>query len=370
MKHLIYGNGVTIQFGGRDYTNAKIIKRAINNVNTKDFPKEIYPREIKEYLLILHKEIKKVIYGIYDNLVFTNEQKESLIKFKERYNNFNSNTKVHDVGLEDYFLIHILFCNKYQINSSDRYQFKEALRVFFLDAIYNNGQIQELYKEFSLEFIEFLNNFDCIYTTNYDWNVEKVIEKDIEYIHGSFHTLSDIYNPESLRNKLPDAPTKSIDLLIEDFGHLYSDALTSYSGENKKFNIDTMKSANKGMNKFISGLKEKPELENEILEWEMAENELVRNLYHAIRIKQKENTLNFNYNKALENFGEIQGELNILGLSPFNDNHIFQAIQNNNKIKSVNYYFFTEEEKSSIRSILDNHSLKFTDVKSFWRDVC
>lgn len=47
--NLLIGNGVTIQFGGQDYTNAKIIKRACNNVNTKKYPSKVYPHETLRY---------------------------------------------------------------------------------------------------------------------------------------------------------------------------------------------------------------------------------------------------------------------------------------------------------------------------------
>lgn len=82
LKSIIIGNGVTIQFGGKDYLNDKIIKRAINNVNTKKFPSEIYPREIKEWLLLLHSRVVDIVAGKYDACAYTEEMKQSLKYFK------------------------------------------------------------------------------------------------------------------------------------------------------------------------------------------------------------------------------------------------------------------------------------------------
>ncbi len=56
-KQLLVGNGVNIQFGGLDYTNQNIIKRAFNYLETNNYPSEIYPIEIGEY-------IKEHLYGM------------------------------------------------------------------------------------------------------------------------------------------------------------------------------------------------------------------------------------------------------------------------------------------------------------------
>ena len=53
-----------------------------------------------------------------------------------------------------------------------------GLEKLFLNAIFNEGELQKLYMNLSderkLELQNSLNKFDNIYTINYDWNIEKI----------------------------------------------------------------------------------------------------------------------------------------------------------------------------------------------------
>ena len=49
-----------------------------------------------------------------------------------------------------------------------------------------------------------------------------------------------------------------------------------------------------------------------------------------------------------ENFKDIKDELHINGLSPNNDDHIFNLIRNNKNIKRVIYYYYSQHEKEYI----------------------
>jgi hypothetical protein len=37
MKNILVGNGINIEFGGKDYCNSEIIKRLMSNLQTKDY---------------------------------------------------------------------------------------------------------------------------------------------------------------------------------------------------------------------------------------------------------------------------------------------------------------------------------------------
>jgi hypothetical protein len=365
LNSIIIGNGVTVQFGGNEYLNDRIIKRAINNINTKNFPSEIYPREIKDWLFLLYSRIPYIVAGEYDFCAYTQSMKESLIYFKERYKNFNSKVKVHHIGFEDYFLVHFLVCYKEKIVNPDRFNVKESLRCLFLDSIYNKGKIQNLHFNFPKKFVEFLNGFDNLFTTNYDWNIERATDRYVNYLHGSFHVLADVYNPESFRNKLNDRPFNSA-TTIKGYEHLYSNALTSYSGEDKKFALDMQINANIAVEKFVNGLREKPELREQINEWGNSDNQILKNMHQSILLKEKDEELRFSENRSLNNISNLIGCLSILGLSPYNDNHIFESIISNNNLTDINFYYYDINETEIVQSTIMNKNITFIDVRTLW----
>lgn len=364
-SNILVGNGVTIQFGGKEYTNDRIIRRAINNINTKNFPGEIYPREIKDWVLYLHSMVPNVINGQYDNYTNTSDMKKSLISFKERYKEVAYKAKIHQIGFEDYFLLNFLLCNKEKIINPDRYNIKESLRLFFIDSIYNKGEIQKIYLKYPKGYISFLNNFEGLFTTNYDWNIEKATNRTVQYLHGSFHQLEDVYNPNSFRNKLSDGPYKNT-VVNKKHIHLYSNALTTYSGENKKFIVEQSAQANVALEKFSKGLKEKPKLWEEVNEWMNSDNQMLINLAESIHLKSNNETLTVSENKSIHNLSVTNGELTILGLSAINDDHLFDTINNNIGISKITYFYYDPSEIYSIRSTFSDKEVVLKDVKELW----
>ena len=292
----------------------------------------------------------------------------SLKSFKLRYSNLQKYFRASDIGFEDYFLLHYLLCGKYKVVNPDRYTIMQCLRMFFIDSIYNFGKIQTLYKLYPNMFVDFLNSFDSIYTTNYDFNLEKATEKRVEYLHGAFHIVDDAYNPHSLRNSLSDNPFKSNKLQIPDeFMYLHSTALMTYSGDNKEFYIDTMINANSGLEKLATGYLEKPELQETVNAWK--NDPIMSKLYEALQLKLSNPSLQFQESTSLNTFKSIEGELDIIGLSPFNDNHIFEAISKNKNLATINYYYYDPHEIDSVKSILEGKSTNYRSIVTFWQDI-
>jgi len=62
---------------------------------------------------------------------------------------------------------------------------------------------------------------------------------------------------------------------------------------------------------------------------------------------------------------DITGKLNIIGLSPFNDRHIFEVI-NDSKISECTFYYYDKNEIDIIASLLNKKQLAFLDVTDFW----
>ncbi len=100
MKNVLIGNGVIIQFGGKQYLNSAIIQRALDNVSTSDFPSHLYPKECAEFVVALQIEHRKVLNGEYDEYVFTSYDRLSLEDFKKRYEK-NISYSITEIGFED-----------------------------------------------------------------------------------------------------------------------------------------------------------------------------------------------------------------------------------------------------------------------------
>lgn len=98
-----------------------------------------------------------------------------------------------DIGFEDYYLLHDLCCHKTGTGNPDQFYVREALRIAYLFAIYNDGKLNELYRLYPRKFVDYLKDFDTIFTTNYDSNVDSVVEKTVYHIHGQFDKLASVY---------------------------------------------------------------------------------------------------------------------------------------------------------------------------------
>lgn len=91
---------------------------------------------------------------------------------------------------------------------------------------------------------------------------------------------------------------------------------------------------------YLSDTNAKQEIDN----WTNDSNKLTANLGYAIQLKAIHPELTFLDNYHFTNFQAITGDLTILGLSPWNDFHIFEAI-NNAALDNCTFLYFNEDEK-------------------------
>lgn len=220
MKHLLVGNGINIQFNPTDYTTQQIVLRILKNCDREDFPSHIivnFPYLLKNYLGLLFLEARDVIEGKYDQYANCSAERSSLNSFREQYASRIRTLRMTDIGFEDYYLLHDLCCHKTGTRNPEQFYIREALRIAYLFAIYNDGKLNELYKLYPEKFINYLRDFDSIFTTNYDSNVDSVVANPVYHIHGQFDKLSAVYDPTSFRNQLPDAPSKDMRLIQNTF---------------------------------------------------------------------------------------------------------------------------------------------------------
>lgn len=369
MNNLLIGNGININFGGLDYTNKKIILRAIERIKSPYINPDINGIEILQFLELIFKELNNIICGKYDIFAITSYEKLSLEEFKTRYKKDRDNLKIYDVGFEDYFLMFELFCRKNKISNPERFNYRGLLKRFFINSIYNDGKIQELHKSYPRKVKIYLKSFDEIYTTNYDSNIEKCTGTKVNYLHGAFHIFDDVYNPKSFRNQLSDKPSTETPI-IKGFEHLFSNVLTSFSGFSKNHTMNEPKLANSAISKFAEGIKANQSFAKEINSWSQSDDSILKNLGEAILLKKNQSDLKINEYYPIDSFKVIKDDLTIIGLSPYNDSHIFKMINDNISIKSITSYFYTKHESDIVKSLLNNKKdIRFSDVKQFWFDL-
>lgn len=242
------------------------------------------------------------------------------------------------------------------------------MRIAYLLSIYNDGLLDELHKKYPQNFVEHLRDFDSIFTTNYDSNIDSVVKKPVFHIHGWFKQLSAVYDATSFRNQLPDAPIK--DAVIDDkYYYLYSNALTTHCGDYKQFQLKQYSYANEAIAKLAVAYETNPSVKKDIESWIADPNKITANMGHAVKLKVSNPDLVFSDNFHFDELSKIEGELEILGLSPWNDFHIFEAIEKS-KVTQCTYYYFSDEQRDKVLEMLPTlHSkglLKLCPLKNFW----
>lgn len=365
LRNILFGNGINIQFGGLDYLSKNIIKRALKNIREDNFPKEIYPKEVGEYLIMLHNESKNILKGKYDSCAITEKERYELKVFKNQYRSLLKKSKVSDIGFEDYFLINQLVLRKTKASSHERLCSIQGLECLFIDSVYNNGLINELHNNYPRGFKEWLGEYKNVFTTNYDRNIEIAGSCDVKYLHGAFHIRKDIYKDESFRNKFSDRPIKEA-TIIEGYDYLYSTCLTTYSGSLKKFAAEMSDNANIGVEKFVKAYKDNPVVKKDIDSWKDDKNMVVRKMYESVMIKLENPELKFNDRYPFEDFKMMTGELDIIGLSPNNDVHLFEAINTNENLHKLTYYYRGDKDRINIKNLFPQKEVQLIDVKEFW----
>ncbi|MGM1022996.1 MAG: hypothetical protein ACQEXV_21410 [Bacillota bacterium] len=368
MKNMLIGNGITIQFGGSEYLNSNILRRAIENIRQGNYPKEIYPKELEMWFPVLFEELKLILIGEYDKYVVTQSDIQILSDLKLRYRKIKRNDTYDSIGFEDYFFVHNLVCLKTGTKNPDKFNTREGLRVCLLDSIYNQGKILEIYKNYPDKLKPFLMEFDKIFTTNYDNNIESFLGKEVYYLHGAFHILQEVYDPESFRNQLSDRPIEGANF-ISEYIHLYSNALTSYSGSIKGLVMTMNVSANESVTKLAEGYTTRPDIADEIEKWKDSDSALVRNLYEATKLKTKNANLKFSEYYPLKDFSSIQDSITIIGLSPNNDSHIIDAVNNNNELSEITYYYYDRSEANRVRNLFSKKKVITLSVRDLWNSL-
>lgn len=372
MKNLLVGNGINIQFD-KSYTIKSIIIRLLDELYSDDFPFEVITTEpvlLEWYIGKLFLFAKEAINGQFTKYCVCSAERIALADFIHRYSKQYRDLRITDIGFEDYYLIHDLVCHRFGIHNPEQYYVRESLKMAYYHSIYNHGDLDKLYLQYSDELIEYLKSFDKIFSINYDSNIENAIGEKVFHIHGHFEQLSEVYNPDSFRNHMSDAPLEGVDI-DNKYDYLHSNAVSTYCGDYKQFQLKQNVQANAAVEKMAVAYLENIELQEQVDAWGNEDNQILVNLSEAIRLKVDNPELSFSEYYPVDEFSGISGALDILGLSPTNDYHLFEIIDTSN-LDSCTFYYFNESEKDRIRTVLpklfSEQKLKFIDVREFWRD--
>ncbi|EGT3844969.1 hypothetical protein RZ882_015565 [Clostridioides difficile] len=374
MKNILVGNGINIQYDNENYTCKNIVLRVLTELDEEDYPCEYIvdnPMLIKSYMGKLFLAAREALDGGLDKYPNCTAERKGLNDFKDRYKSKKKSLRIADIGFEDYYLIHDLLCHKTHTQNPEQYTIRESLKMAYFHSIYNRGKLNLLHKEYSLGLVDYLKSFDNIFTTNYDSNLESATGKKIYHIHGQFDKLSETYNPTSFRNHLNDNPLEGIPNQPE-YKHLHSTALSTYCGDYKRYQIKQNILANEALEKMANGYQTMTSIKKDVDTWETEKNQLVVNLGQAIKLKVANPNLRFQEDYYVKEFQAITGELTILGLSPYNDYHIFEMIESA-KLLKCKFYYYNESECERIKTLLPNlyreRKLEFLNVQIFWEGL-
>lgn len=305
-QNLLVGNGINIQFGGEDvYSGSATMNRVVENIKAGKYT------ALTENSLSVDEQL-----GVLEGMVKVIDQIKAgkcrnkadglfmLMELDRITRTYSDKSSVTSVFLEDYFLAFEIFNNGFKTvdgeKTSEKYR-KDMftfLRQMIVDGIYNEGAIQNVYKNFCSGMNTYLHKFSNIFTTNYDYNLENTLGSSAKicHLHGEFGKLAPEYD---IMSSYYTAHKAECDTLIakkvSGMDHIYSDAIMSWSWLDKY---------------------------RELIEPDA---------------KRKE-----------ELFKSIGGQLEIVGLAPANDEHLFLLINNNPRITSVVYYYLKDEDRTEL----------------------
>lgn len=322
-RNLLVGNGINIQFGGIDvYSGSATMNRVVKNIKAGKYTalteNSLSVNEQYELLDSMVRVINQIKAGKCSTKADSLFMLMELDRIKRTYPDSSSITSVY---LEDYFLAFEIFNNGFKAEDGEEQNelYREIvftlLRQMMVDGIYNDGFIDDVYKNFYPRMSTYLNRFTNIFTTNYDYNLENFLGSAdrVCHLHGEFNKLAPEYDATSLYYA---SHKTECDVLISkkisDMNHIYSDAIMSWSWLDKYGEL------------IEPDTKRKKEL-----------------------------------------FKSIEGQLEIVGLAPANDEHLFLMIDNNQKIKSIVYYYLKDDDRTELPKHIKK-PVTYKKVEKLW----
>ena len=366
MKSVLIGNGINIQFGGTTYSNYFILERIKSKAKLGGYDKLFKNSITGEEIISIFNGFVNIANGIrtgkYDKLTDDTELKDAFNDFKKRYKNKIKYS--YNIMLEDWFLLVEAFFLENDDLSDNKELSIQGFEEIILDSIYNEGKLQEIYKSMSKKVKDYFADYDKIFTLNYDNNIDHLTEKNVFHLHGDFSVLNDSENPNIVNGYIRNKEGKTV--VIPGYEHCYCNALLNYSG---KLKLKKAEANHRLIVEYDKNYKE------EYLQNDNYINQLNglkvsdENSYKIIMTKIKHPELKAASEYYFENFKDIKDELHIIGLSPNNDDHIFNLIRNNKNIKRVIYYYYSQDEKEYIDKNFPKDVFISKSVENLWKSL-
>lgn len=371
MKTILVGNGLNIELGGEEYLNKAIINRFLSNLKSKNYAMSLYNNTVSNDVIAdilpgMYNELKRILRGEYDQYCTKEEDKELVTILQKRY---SPSTKIDEVGMEDYFIILRLFHIKYNDSEKDIKDTHDGFCWQFLDAIYNEGLIQKIADTISPSYKDYLRSklqgYDQIYTVNYDKTLEIISGKKVNYLHGDFETLLDQYDPNTLigyhyEQKGEKNPVTNV------MRHVYCNGLMGFSGTYKEKVMKVMENGQFGVENILNSYEDMSEQDLKKIECLKQSHDAGERLAFGI-IEAKINNPSLNMHQyPIDKFRSICGEAHLLGISPSNDEHIWNQILDNSKLTSITYYYHGYDSKKELESCYSDHRIVYLPDSEFW----
>lgn len=377
-RSLLIGNGFDVQLGGDDYLNKWIIVRMLAKAKmgkydilfTKKGEKAplITGDEIITLLNNLIKFANDIREDIYDDAVAEygdKELKETLQDFKNYHD--VPITSIEEIGMENWFMIFLIYLLT-QKDILDQYELvKQGFERMICDAIFCEGNIQSLHRHINKNAKSFLIEHDNIFTLNYGNEIERATGKTVFHLHGDFSSNHPSEDERNAIGFLRIQKGENIDLPLE-FQHCNNTAILDFSG-NKKYRYATsMTKAHREFERIKLMAHENQENYIQFLDKIPPEHqEIVK--------AGVENDLSLGVDYYFEKLENLTGKLEIIGIAPQNDNHIFECINKSDIEQVVFYAFFNNANKQEIQERISKMSLPLNkpyvikNVQDVWRDL-
>lgn len=358
MKSILIGNGINIQFGNSAYTSKSILKRIEQNAKNGKYNSLFGDKISGDDIVIIFEGLVNIANGIIENTnmnISDNYLLDASDSFKERY--INPVKELYEIMLEDwFFLVHIF----YEQNKDIRVDKKATMQGFkqiFLDGIYNDGNIQTIHLNMNDEVKNFLDSFDNIFTLNYDNNIELLLNRNVYHLHGDFSVLADSENIDSVMGYIKQKKGRTS--VISGMEHCYCNALFECSGKLKRAFAENAHRCIELSDRIVAAYDNYQSFQSKLGKYITVDAEMIKTKFEHPELK-----IATEY--YFHEFKNIDGELYILGISPNNDEHIFDMIMENKKITNVMFYYWDKREKEIIKN-RKFRSLECRNVAELWK---
>ena len=373
MKNILVGNGFNLQID-RQHTlsNRNILLRVEQNLQHKDytgiFENTITNEELKPLLRGLASLLPEVLSGDFDKYATDDNEKKALEQFRCQY---IKSSNQYDIGMEDYFFL-MRMEQKRAGDDGPQAFFHAAngMKWIFLDAIYNEGRSQHLFENLKkrdcYRIREMFSVYDNIFTTNYDCNLEEITEKEVLHLHGDFRILADQYIRGRLQEYCERRRGNSV-AVTDEWKHIYCNAIMGFCGPEKEHVQQLFKNFDYGLRAmreyilagricsiedYIPFMGRVPEKDRDFVRY------CVEGLLENISLDSA--------TYPSDEYETITGQLDIVGLSPNNDDHIWNAIENNDGLDVIRFFYYSDADKKAAERFGDKRIRKIP-AEEFWK---